>query len=195
MYISLENDYVARVPPELLGDDYREAVLEITKRNLVGKLVDINDSTGRNMGKCFIVSIENIELVGDGTIVHGDGGVYQDVVYTAIAYYPKMHEVVDGVVISIQKFGAFVKFGPFEGLLHISQIMDDIINIDMANQRFVGRDTKEDLKIGDKIRVRIVAMNLSSSSIEDAKIGLTAKQPGLGKENWTTRTIKRGETQ
>ncbi|HIH59674.1 MAG TPA: S1 RNA-binding domain-containing protein, partial [Ferroplasma sp.] len=81
----------------------------------------------------------------------------------------------------------FIKFGPFEGLLHISQIMDDSINIDMENQRIVGKDTKMELKVGDKIRVRIVALNLSSSSLSDTKIGFTAKQPGLGKEEWAKK--------
>ncbi|AGO61459.1 MULTISPECIES: DNA-directed RNA polymerase [Ferroplasma] len=183
MYILLEDEYVIRVPPELLNDNYSDAVAEASKSTLEGKLVDIQEGQ-KNIGKSYIVSVNSIEMKGEGTIVHGDGGVYQSIKYSALAYFPKMHEVVDGIVVAVQKFGAFIKFGPFEGLLHISQIMDDAINIDMENQRIVGKDSKMELKVGDKIRVRIVALNLSSASLSDSKIGFTAKQPGLGKLEW-----------
>ncbi len=183
MYILLEDEYVIRVPPELLNDNYSDAVAEASKSTLEGKLVDIQEGQ-KNIGKSYIVSVNSIEMKGEGTIVHGDCGVYKSIKYSALAYFPKMHEVVDGIVVAVQKFGAFIKFGPFEGLLHISQIMDDAINIDMENQRIVGKDSKMELKVGDKIRVRIVALNLSSASLSDSKIGFTAKQPGLGKLEW-----------
>ena len=184
MYILLEDEYVIRVPPELLNESYNEAVKEASRVMLEGKLIDIKGGDEKVTGKSYVVSINSIELKGEGTIVHGDGGVYQIIKYKALAYLPKMQEVVDGIVVSIQKFGAFIKFGPFEGLLHISQIMEDSINVDLENQRLVGKDTKMDLKAGDKIRVRIVALNLASASLSDSKIGFTAKQPGLGKEEW-----------
>jgi len=184
MYISLEDSYVVRVPPELLNENYDQAVLDAARSVLEGKIIDIENKDNVSIGKTYIISLESIKRIGDGSIVHGDGGVYQTIQYTALAYYPKMQEIVDGVVKSIQKFGAFIKFGPFEGLLHISQIMDDSINVDLDNQILSGKDTKFLLKAGDKIRVKIVSLNLSSSSLSDSKIGLTAKQPGLGKEDW-----------
>lgn len=186
MYISVEDEYVARIPPEYLGEDYDQSVLGVAKTSLEGRLVDVSseDNTGRSVGKCYIVSVTDIKKVGDGVIVHGDGGVYQTIKYKALAYFPELQEIVEGIVISVQKFGAFIRFGPFDGLLHISQIMDDRIDIDMNNQRFIGKDTKRDLKVGDKVRVRIVALNLSSSSIEESKIGFTMKQMGLGKLEW-----------
>ncbi len=187
MYILLEDEYVIRVSPELLNENYSEAVKEAAREMLEGKLIDIIDENEKSIGKSYIVSISSIEQKGEGTIVHGDGGVYQTIKYKALAYLPKMQEVVDGIVVSIQKFGAFIKFGPFEGLLHISQIMEDSINVDLENQRLIGKDTKMDLKVGDKIRVRIVALNLASASLADSKIGFTAKQPGLGKEEWLKR--------
>lgn len=189
MYILLEDEYVIRVSPELLNENYSEAVKEAAREMLEGKLIDIIDENEKSIGKSYIVSISSIEQKGEGTIVHGDGGVYQTIKYKALAYLPKMQEVVDGIVVSIQKFGAFIKFGPFEGLLHISQIMEDSINVDLENQRLIGKDTKMDLKVGDKIRVRIVALNLASASLADSKIGFTAKQPGLGKEEWLKQNV------
>ena len=116
MYILLEDEYVIRIPPELLNDNYSDAVAEASKSILEGKLVDIQEGQ-KNIGKSYIVSVNSIEMKGEGTIVHGDGGVYQSIKYSALAYFPKMQEVVDGIVVAVQKFGAFIKFGPFEGQL------------------------------------------------------------------------------
>ncbi|MCL4328494.1 MAG: DNA-directed RNA polymerase [Candidatus Thermoplasmatota archaeon] len=183
MYVSIEGETIIRVPPSGLGGDYSNAVLGVAKETLEGRLVDTSDNP-YNQKKCYIVSVTKTRMVGDGTIVHGDGGVYQTVKYEALAFEPEMHEIVDGIVVSVKDFGAFVKFGPMEGLLHISQMMDDRIDIDLANQRFVGKDTKRDLKIGDKVRTKIVLLSLPSSTLDDAKIGLNTKQPWLGKPDW-----------
>lgn len=192
MYVIVEDDYITRIPPEKLGADYSQAVLDVAKTSLEGRFVDFKDEKDdtRILGKCYIVSVIEVGKIGEGAIVHGDGGVYQSVHFKALAYYPEMHEVVEGVVVSIQNFGAFIRFGPFEGLLHKSQIMDDRIDVDLANQRFVGKDTKKDIKLGDKVRVRIVALNLSSSSVEDSKIGFTMKQFGLAKLSWFEKKVE-----
>ena len=84
----------------------------------------------------------------------------------------------------VLKFGAFVRFGPLDGLLHISQIMDDRIDVDDSDQGLLGKDTKRDLKVGDKVRARIVALSLNERSPRESKIGLTMRQPGLGKIEW-----------
>ena len=183
MYINIEGETIVRVPPSNLGADFAKAVLDVTKESLEGRLVDIGDNP-YNPKKCFVVSVTKIKMMGDGSIVHGDGGVYQTVKYESLAFLPEMQEIVDGIVVSVKEFGAFVKFGPMEGLLHISQMMDDRIDIDLANQRFVGKDTKRDLKLGDKVRAKIVLLNLPSSTLEDAKVGLNTKQMGLGKPEW-----------
>lgn len=194
MYIMIENENIARIPPEMLSNDYNESIMRVARDTIEGKLIDVDDDeTQKSPGKCYVVSVVEVKPIGDGAIVHGDGGVYQTIKYKAIAYYPEMHEIIDGVVVSVKEFGAFVRIGPFDGLLHISQIMDDRIDKDMANQRFIGKDTKRDLKIGDRVRVRIVAMNLNSSSIRDSQIGLTMKQIGLGKLEWLEKARNKNQ--
>ncbi|MCL4334772.1 MAG: DNA-directed RNA polymerase [Candidatus Thermoplasmatota archaeon] len=183
MFAEISDEFVARIPPEKLDSDYESSVLDVTRRSLEGKLVDLTEND-RVVSKCYVVRVTSAMPKGEGTIVHGDGAVYQTVEYRALAFEPRMQEVLDGLVVSVQKFGAFVRIGPFDGLLHISQIMDDRIDIDLGNQRFIGKDTKRDVRVGDKVRVRIVAMNLSSASVEESKIGLTMKQVGLGKLDW-----------
>jgi DNA-directed RNA polymerase subunit E' len=189
MYVSIEKEYVARIPPEKLSGDYLKAVSDVAKTSIEGRLIDLEEQNYQNQ-KAFIISVMSVEPVGEGTIVHGDGGVYQSIKYNALGYLPELQEIVDGFVTSVKEFGAFVRFGPFEGLLHKSQIMDDRIDIDLTNQRIVGKESKREIKVGDKLRVRIVSLNLASSSVMDSKIGLTMKQLGLGKVEWLNQVKK-----
>jgi len=95
-----------------------------------------------------------------------------------------LQEVVEGDVVDVKKFGAFISLGPVEGLLHVSQVMDDRIEVDEENRRMIGKDTKKDLKTGDYVRARIVALSLSDTNVEESKIGLTMRQNFLGKLSW-----------
>ena len=189
MYVSIEKEYVARIPPEKLSGDYLKAVSDVAKTSIEGRLIDLEEQNYQNQ-KAFIISVLSVEPIGEGTIVHGDGGVYQSIKYNALGYLPEMQEIVDGFVTSVKEFGAFIRFGPFEGLLHKSQIMDDRIDIDLTNQRIVGKESKREIKVGDKLRVKIVSLNLASSSVMDSKIGLTMKQLGLGKVEWLNQVKK-----
>ncbi len=189
MYVSVEKEYVARIPPEKLSGDYLKAVSDVAKTSIEGRLIDLEEQNYQNQ-KAFIISVFSVVPVGEGTIVHGDGGVYQSIKYSALGYLPEMQEIVDGFVTSIKEFGAFIRFGPFEGLLHKSQIMDDRIDIDLTNQRIVGKESKREIRVGDKLRVKIVSLNLASASVMDSKIGLTMKQLGLGKVEWLNQVKK-----
>ncbi|MFG1461217.1 MAG: DNA-directed RNA polymerase [Thermoplasmataceae archaeon] len=189
MYITVEKEYIARIPPEKLSGDYDDAVKQVAKESIEGKLIDLTEANYQNK-KAFIISVVSVKTVGEGTIVHGDGGVYQSIRYKALGYLPEMQEVVDGIVTSVKEFGAFVRFGPFEGLLHISQIMDDMISTDLTNQRIIGKETKREIKVGDKVRVKIVSLNLASASMLDSRIGLNMKQLGLGKVDWLYQVKK-----
>jgi DNA-directed RNA polymerase subunit E' len=111
--------------------------------------------------------------------------------YEAIIFRPQLQEVIEGTVVEVLKFGAFVRFGPLDGLLHISQIMDDRIDVDDSGQRLLGKDTKRDLKVGDIVRARIVALSLNERNPRESKIGLTMRQPGLGKIEWIEEERKK----
>ncbi|HYA10822.1 MAG TPA: DNA-directed RNA polymerase [Thermoplasmata archaeon] len=166
---------VVRIPPARLGPELAGVLVELAQQQFEGKLVD-----GQNLA----VTIRDVKPVGEGHIIHGDGGVYQEVEYEALLFRPEIQEVVEGSVVEIRKFGAFVRFGPLDGLLHVSQIMDDRVNIDEHNQRLVGVETKRDLKVGYKVRARVVSLSLSEISPRDSRIGLTMRQPALGRFEW-----------
>jgi DNA-directed RNA polymerase subunit E' len=139
--------------------------------------------------------VKNVKRVGDGRIVHGDGAVYQNVTFDQIVFKLKENELVEGTVVQVTKFGAFIKFGPLDGLLHVSQVLDDRVDADLENQRLVGKDTGRSLSVGDRVRARIVGMDLNEKNVQDSKISLTMRQPGLGRIDWIAEDAnkKKGE--
>lgn len=175
MYMLTESEKVIRIPPANLKDNIDDVINNLTWETYEGRLGD---------DKAFSVLIMNIRAVGNGRIVHGDGAVYQTVKFDQIIFIPKENEIVEGVIVEVLKFGAFVRFGPIDGLLHISQIMDDRVDIDEANQRLVGKESGRYLTIGDIVRARIVSIDLNEKNPQDSKIGLTMRQLGLGKIQW-----------
>ena len=175
MYLLTTKEKVVRIPPEMLGEDLDEVVNQSTRTTFEGSM---------ESGNSYTILITNVEQVGPGRIVHGDGAVYQNVKYDALMFRPLLQEVIEGTVVEVLKFGAFVRFGPLEGLLHVSQIMDDRIDIGQDNGRLIGKDTKRELKVGDRVRARIVALSINERNPRESKIGLTMRQPGLGKIEW-----------
>jgi len=184
MYLKVKRQDVIRIPPERLGENYDELYRSITKEAMEGKGAP---------DKSLTILVSNIENIGEGKIVHGDGGIYQRVAYDSIVFRPSLQEIVDGEIVEILKFGAFVRFGPLDGLLHVSQIMDDRLDVDSAGQRLIGKDTKKDLRVGDPVRTRIVALSMNERNPRESKIGLTMRQNALGKHDWITDDRKKVE--
>src|SRR3989449_7505515 len=183
MYMKVQREDVVRIPPERLGEDIDALARELTRTTLEGKVGE---------DKTLTLIASNIERLDEGRIVHGDGAVYQTVKYDAVVFTPQLQEIVDGVVVEILKFGAFVRFGPLDGLLHISQVMDDRVDVDEENQRLIGKDSKRDVRIGDKVRTRVVAVSLNERAPRESKLGLTMRQPGLGKFDWLEEERRKG---
>lgn len=160
-----------RVPPQMLGEDKTDAV-----RNAIAeKFEGILDP---KVGK--IISVVGVDEVGEGRILAGDAGVHFMTRFKVLAYKPELNEVVTGEVIDNTEFGAFVRMGPMDGLIHISQLMDDYVSYDNKNSVFVGKQSKHTLKEGDKVRGRVISISFT----EQQKIGLTMRQPGLGSIAW-----------
>ena len=126
MYMLTEVEKVVRIPPKDLKDDIDSVIDSLTWETYEGRLGE---------DKNFTVLIKNVRTVGPGRIVHGDGAVYQTVKFDQVVFKPRDNEIIIGKVVEILKFGAFVRFGPLDGLLHISQVMDDRVDIDETPQR------------------------------------------------------------
>jgi DNA-directed RNA polymerase subunit E' len=174
MYFNYVVRDTIRVPPVELGGDLTKTLLVEARKSYEGLM---DDDTG------VVVAILGVDNMGDGRIVPGDGAVYFEADISMLAYRPKVHELVEGEISDVTEFGAFVKTGPLEGLIHVSQIMDDYINYDAKLPGFVGKESKRRLVTKDIVKARIVTVSLKGT-ISSSKVGLTMRQEGLGKDDW-----------
>src|SRR3989304_2585895 len=159
------------VPPTKFAMDVDEAVKESLQEKFEGK---INTDVG------VILAVVNVEEVGEGKIFPGDPSVHYSVKFGVLTWMPREHEIVEGEVVDITEFGAFVRAGALDGLVHVSQIMDDYVSYDEKNAQLVGKQTKKILKVGDPVRARIISISFK----EQSKVGLTMRQPFLGSLKW-----------
>jgi DNA-directed RNA polymerase subunit E' len=182
MYARMRVRDTVRVPPTRLGEDLNKVINDLLWEQFEGKL-------DREYG--MIVGIESIDEIGEGRIIEGDGAIYFDVVFSAITFKPLLQEVIEGEVVEIVEFGAFVSLVPLDALLHMSQITDDYMVYDEKGKKLVGKETKKVLEEGDAVRARIVALSLKEREPERSKIGLTMRQPWLGAIKWLEEEIKK----
>jgi len=163
-----------RIPPETFGKPLEKVGREQVKQKYEG-IVD------EELG--YVIAVTGIQVSPTGKIIPGDGATFHKVNFSVLTFYPIIQEVVEGDVVEIADFGAFVRIGPIDALLHVSQLMDDFISYDEKQGVLLGKETKRKLTAGDQVRVRITAVSLGRAG-SSGKIGVTARQPFLGKLEW-----------
>jgi len=175
MYNMVRLEDTIRIPPDKFSEDLNEVVTKIVQSTFEGAMK-------KDYG--IIVVAENIKPIGDGTVIHGDGAMYQKVYFDALVFKPELQEVLDAIVCEIVEFGAFCHIGPLDALIHMSQIMNDYVEVDAENEVITGKEKKMKLQNGDPVRARVVAVSLNELSARESKIGLTMRQPSLGAHDW-----------
>jgi DNA-directed RNA polymerase subunit E' len=163
-----------RIPPETFGNPLEKVGREQVKTKYEG-LVD------EELG--YVIAVTKVAVSPIGKIIPGDGATYHKVSFSLLTFFPVIQEVVEGDVVEIADFGAFVRIGPVDALLHVSQLMDDYISYDEKQGVLLGKETKRKLTTGDQVRVRITAVSMGRAG-SSGKIGVTARQPFLGKLEW-----------
>jgi len=159
------------VPPAKFNKDLNTSIKESIQEKYEGM---INNQIG------VILAVKDIEEVGEGLIHPGDPSVHYSVNFKLLTWMPKQHEVVEGEVIDIAEFGAFIRAGALDGLVHVSQVMDDFVSYDEKNAQLSGKQTHRILKEGDPVRARVISISFK----EQSKVGYTMRQPYLGSLKW-----------
>jgi len=172
MYKVLEVSDRIRVPPDKFSLNLEDAVKTSLEEKLEG-------SIDKNVG--VILSVLSIENIGEGVILPGDGALYYPVEFKILAYLPEQHELVKGDVIDVTEFGVFIRMGPVDGMVHVSQLMDDFVSYDSKNLMFTGKKTKRRIKEKSQVLARVISVSMIENQY---KIGLTTRQPGLGALEW-----------
>ena len=171
---------VVRIPPSLFGATLKKAGINILKEKYESM---VNADLG------YIIMIMDAKVEEMGRMVAGDGGTFHRVEFEALTFYPKMQEIVRGEIIDVTDFGAFVRIGPTDALLHLSQIMDDYLKSDPKSGIILANQSGRTLKAGNMMRTRITAVSLGKGA-SMGKIGITCRQPFLGADEWIVEEIK-----
>ncbi len=180
MYKLLTVEDTVRVPPSRFSEKLDEVILDILKKNYGGV-------TDKDIGT--ILSITKILDISVGRVIMGDGASYHDVIFETLVYKPEVNEIALGEIVEIVEFGGFIRLGPIDGLVHVSQVMNDFVGYDKKKGTLYGKESKRSVKEGDKVRARIVTVSLKRGS-KGGKVGLTMRQPGLGKLEWLEEVKK-----
>ncbi len=178
-YVTEVEEYI-RVEPKLFGLATGEAV----EQQLHETYSDYYD---KELGS--VVAIIEVLDVGEGVIIPGDGAAYYNSKFKLLVWRPELQELILGEISEITNFGAFIDMGSMRGMIHISQTMDDFVSFSKTGT-LLGKTSKRNLKDGDLCLARVVAI---SHKGDDPKIGLTMRQPGLGKIEWVKEDIIKKE--
>ncbi len=181
MFRLLTVEDIVRIPPKSFGHPIDKAAKEQIK-------LKYENVVDEELG--YVILVVNVDVDPVGKILPGDGSTYHKVNFKLLSFYPEMHEVVEGEVVEVTDFGAFVRIGPEDALLHVSQIMDDYISFDEKHGVLVGKESQRKLGKGDMVRGRIIAVSFPRGGT-GGKIGITMRQPFLGKLDWIEADIKK----
>ena len=171
MFYIIEVEDCIRVEPKLFGLPTSEAVDKQLRETYA-------DYYNTEFGK--VISLIDVLEINEGVIIPGDGAAYYSSKFKLLVWKPVLQELVYGKIAEITNFGAFINFGSMKGMIHISQTMDDYVSFSKSDS-LLGKASKRNLKQGDLCLARIVAI---SHKGDEPKIGLTMRQPGLGKLDW-----------
>ena len=174
---------VFKLPPEHFGDNLEQVAEDVLRSKYEG-LID------KQIG--VVVAVYDVSDISDGAIYPGDPSTHHNAKFRILAFMPTVEEVVAGEVSELVEFGAFVRIGPMEGLVHVSQIANDFLSFDKKVPAFVSKKTGKNLKKGDTLLAKISTVSMKKT-VKDSKIALTMKPEGLGKFEWIAQDAKKGK--
>ena len=174
MYYKIKLKDRIRVPPKLFEMERDEAIRSVLRE-------EYSKTINKDFG--LIIDVTSAKATSRGVVIPGDPNIYYDVDYEILTFSVEVNEVFRGKITEIMEFGAFVNIGPFEGLLHISQISKDKFTFNKKNKTLSDAKGKRVLKKGDIVFVKCSTVSMRGTS-SDVKISLTMRGDGLGKLEW-----------
>jgi ribonuclease R len=93
---------------------------------------------------------------------------------TALFLRDRVGEVFSGRVSGVVAFGFFIELEEVfaDALVHIKELLDDYYQFDEKRHRLVGERTGKVWRLGDRVKVRLVRVDLDSFQIEAVPFGI-----------------------
>ncbi len=82
--------------------------------------------------------------------------------------HQKLGEEFDAIITGVHSYGFFTEISRYliEGLVRVSSLEDDYYNFDERGLRLVGSCTGRTLRLGDKIRVQVIRVDLEALQVD-----------------------------
>ena len=177
MYKIVQIQHVVQIPPNKFGTDLKQAAFEILSKEQNGRYDEIG----------FVIAVVNIIEVQAGKIITSSPSAHHPVIYEVLVFEPLQNEIVEGNAVELVDYGAFIRLGPIDALVHVSQIANDYFKYDTNNQLLIGKETQLKLGLNESVRGRILAVNMAAGG----KLGLTLRHHFLGKIEWIKENIQK----
>jgi len=178
MFYRVQVEDHVRVPPSTFNLPREDAIISMLEKQFEGFI-------SKDLG--IVISVSSLVDVKEGVIIPGDGAAFYKCTFELLTLKPELQEMVTGKVRDIADFGAFLNLGAIDGMIHISQTMDDFVSFS-KDKVLIGKESGRSLKVNEICRARIVA--ISYKDVANPKLGLTMRQPGLGKLEWLNEPEK-----
>ena len=85
----------------------------------------------------------------------------------------KVGQIFEGTVAGVTGFGLFVELDDIfiEGLLHVTELGSDYFAYDKQKHAMVGEKTSKQYRLGDRLKVKVVRVDLETSKIDFSLVG------------------------
>ena len=161
------------IPNHLLSAPLKETIIQILKEKYESM---INSELG------YVIMIIDVEVDQNNKINSSEGTTYNGVDFRLLTFYPRLLEIIEGEVVEITDFGCFVRIGPIDALLHLSQIADEFVRADVKGGMIVAEGGKK-IKLASRLRARITSIS-NPEKFGMGKIGLSCRGFFLGPREW-----------
>jgi ribonuclease R len=107
----------------------------------------------------------------------------------------KVGETFDGIITGVTSFGFFAELDDIyvEGLVHITSLKNEYYHFDPAHHRLMGERTHKVYRLGDKVRVRVVRVDLDEKKIDfELADGAAEEGPSEGADQRSKGRRKKG---
>lgn len=122
--------------------------------------------------KVYPYSIENMTHLGEHcsmTERRADDATRDVMDFLKCEYIrSRVGEEFEGVISAVTGFGLFVQLTEVyvEGLIHVSTLANDYYHFDATKHRLIGERTRRSFRLGDKLWVRVVGVDLDERKVD-----------------------------
>ena len=94
---------VVRIPPQKFGDPIDDVARDQIK-------LKYENYVDEELG--YVILVTGVDVEATGKILPGDGSTHHRASFKLLTFFPELHEVVEGEIVEVTDFGAFVRIGP-----------------------------------------------------------------------------------